>query len=399
MVRLDESSGKLLLSRFEKAIRGYGNRGPFMNIMMLLAERAIAHIASRDALESWLILVGVLLFYGTLIAFVRWNVLARTLRDHLLAEIDMVSSRIEAMTGKPPSNWLEKDEGTIEPVPQPGDPQGFSLLSAVSLLRQAKRSLKRDFFDMLFWSRGEEVTSLHCIREADRLLVSAYSLPELKVHLATTAENLLHMEDAEAAVLGRNIQKALGDLMTGEQELRAWLWEGLLFQGDAEIGRVRNSTDLQNRTMWLTSTALLLIAGLGWVGGHPELFLAGAIGGFLGRLMRVLKSKEDVKAFGVSSWGSIFLSPLLGALVGWCGVILSVVTKVGIVSFPQNLDQTWWGSSYSLSALGLAVLLGLSEKYFDRLLAGNEESTPADSGVKPAAVTAGNVTEQLPQRN
>ena len=296
------------------------------------------------------------------------------------AEIALVRSRIAAATGK--DVLLPSSESGTPLLSQANDPQGLSLASATQLLQKASEVLKGGLLDRIFWSRGEEVTSLHCIREADRLLVAKYSSEEVYIHLVALLQSLRRLTDPEAVAFAEKTEEALKK-NPSDRELRAWLWEGMLYQGDAELGRVRDRLDHYNRTMWLTTTALLLIVVLGGIGGHPELFLAGAIGGLLGRLRRVLKeNKEDTKGFGISSWGTFFLSPLVGALLGWTGVLMGLIASYGVAD-DAGISKAWTTSA-SVSMLALAVLLGLSEKYFDQLLGKVEEGTAEESGkMKP----------------
>lgn len=50
-------------------------------------------------------------------------------------------------------------------------------------------------------------------------------------------------------------------------------------------------TGQHNKAMWIITVALLLVTALAWAVSSlsPKLFLARAIGGFLSRMMRILK--------------------------------------------------------------------------------------------------------------
>ena len=85
----------------------------------------------------------------------------------------------------------------------------------------------------------------------------------------------------------------------------------------------------------------------------------GAVGGVLSRITRAIRS--DYTAHEVSlRWMALFLSPLLGALAGWAGIMLiRLAANQGILT----IGQRWVGNSEELY-LGLAIVLGLSERLF-----------------------------------
>lgn len=75
-----------------------------------------------------------------------------------------------------------------------------------------------------------------------------------------------------------------------------------------------------NKTMWLLVVGLMLVVALALY--HAPIFLlAGAVGGFLSRMFRVVRTDRVPTDYG-AFWTSLFLSPLLGALAGWTGVLL-----------------------------------------------------------------------------
>lgn len=121
----------------------------------------------------------------------------------------------------------------------------------------------------------------------------------------------------------------------------------------------------QNKTVWLVGCSLLLIVALAATLQHALLFLVGALGGLLSRLMRSL-SRGDVPTDYGASWSTLFLSPVVGALAGWSGILLVIVgVEFNILGSALKFD---WCNTYNPVMLGLALLLGFSERLFDGIL-------------------------------
>ena len=93
-----------------------------------------------------------------------------------------------------------------------------------------------------------------------------------------------------------------------------------------------------------------------------------------------------------ATWGSLFLSPLTGALSAWGGILLIILgLKLNILGTALNLD---WCNPYEPVALAIALLFGFLERLFDsvtgqiqdRLLkSAPSSSPPAVATPAPAA--------------
>ena len=117
-------------------------------------------------------------------------------------------------------------------------------------------------------------------------------------------------------------------------------------------------------------TSVLIISALGFAAGNIKLCLLGAIGGLLSRLRKVLWRKHLGFDYGVS-WSTLFLSPLVGALTGWSGVLLiMVLTKLDVLGnvFRTALDFKWSEAGDHPEALALAVAFGFSATLFERMM-------------------------------
>ena len=85
----------------------------------------------------------------------------------------------------------------------------------------------------------------------------------------------------------------------------------------------------------------------------------------MSRLMRSL-SRADVPTDYGASWSTLFLSPVVGALAGWAGILLVIVgVEFNILGSALKFD---WCNTFNPVMLGLAFLLGFSERFFDAIL-------------------------------
>jgi hypothetical protein len=99
------------------------------------------------------------------------------------------------------------------------------------------------------------------------------------------------------------------------------------------------------------------------------LFLAGAVGGFMSRLARALKASDTPTDYG-ASWNTLFLSPLLGSLAGFFGVLMIQGLGTGGALTTALTDAP-------LALPALAFLLGFSERLFDSLVSALDKQQPA----------------------
>jgi len=176
-------------------------------------------------------------------------------------------------------------------------------------------------------------------------------------------------------------------------------WRALLAEALGVIYQ-RRDTDFatlvswHNKTSWLTSCGLLLIVALSGALGNEVLFLLGATGGLLSRLSRSLY-RQDVPTDYGASWTTLFLSPVVGALGGWAGVlIVALAEKLGVLG--PLFESIRWASPYSALAYGLAFLFGFSERAFNTVLSQLEDKvvnqSNQTSSSKPIITTATTLT-------
>lgn len=163
--------------------------------------------------------------------------------------------------------------------------------------------------------------------------------------------------------------------MRQEFDTRDTLYESLAFENQ--------------RASWLAYVGLAFVTVLAVVAGHSELFLAGAVGGLLSRLARVLGGRPLPNDYG-ASWGPLVLSPVAGALAGWLGVlVIGALSDGGLSILSPSLDVSW-ESAPGGTELGLAFLFGFSERLFTSTVTSTTERLlPAkEAPLAPAPTTA-----------
>lgn len=126
--------------------------------------------------------------------------------------------------------------------------------------------------------------------------------------------------------------------------------------------------------------------------GYGILLVAGAIGGLISRLQRLVYAEGLPTAYG-SSWVPLFGAPLLGALAAWGGLhLLTVLRSLGVVDLSALLPESAAGVLLAPTppVIGLAVLLGLSERVLNQFGKQAEKVLSPDgepAGHQPAPTT------------
>lgn len=171
---------------------------------------------------------------------------------------------------------------------------------------------------------------------------------------------------------------------------RALLSESTQVLVDREDTDISTQLSWHNKTIWLIACGLILILVLAGALENEVLFVLGALGGLLSRLSRTL-SRQDVPTDYGASWTTLFLSPVVGALTGWAGVLLvALAVKFGVLG--PLFASVAWDSNFNLLAFGLAIVFGFSERAFDSVLSGLENYVV---GKGSASSTAANASAAL----
>jgi hypothetical protein len=193
----------------------------------------------------------------------------------------------------------------------------------------------------------------------------------------------------EIDVLLRSSHKATADGGSAfSKRPQALLAEALRVLHNERDMDFENQSGTESKALALTLVGLLLIVVAGVAFHREALFLLGAIGGFISRLFRVLKRRPSLSDYG-ASWSTIMLAPVAGALSGWSGTLLLSVLSSSLHVLDSATFSGLWANPRSAVALGIAALLGVSERLFDRLVSlGEGAFEPAKAPARTQAAAA-----------
>lgn len=299
--------------------------------------------------------------YAAFVVVIRWQMIAWPIHNQLQARLTSLRDQL------------------------PGVKQPELHAPLLGLIEHAT-ALSRDIsvLDVIFWSRGRETAGWQLIDEAEQLMVRAW--PDERV--VARVPSLIHELEGLGTPPARQIAV----------ELKAWLPSSarpvaglpvlreLIVQGMIQQRAVLRQHDMDidyynNKLMWYIVIALMaivlvtnflpdILAHTGVLLENQQLaatlVLGGAVGGVLSRLTRAVRSDYTMQELGLQ-WMALFLSPLLGAIAGWAGVLLvELLQTVGLLT----LGRGWHNDTVFL---GLALMFGLSERLFGDL-AGRAEA-------------------------
>jgi hypothetical protein len=342
-------------------------------------DQAIEQDFSPDAPETpnpLLVLVPIAFLVS--IWLIRWNNLAVASRLGLLASVTDMKLRLSM---------------------SPTSSQG---LRAAEVSRLEADLKKKSVWDWLFWSRGLEIAGWMLIHKLEISLLESASSARVDARLHSAAQQLAGIDSAAAKGLGARISAAF-EGPNSPPDRKQLLVEALTFLYDCKDTGFASLTSWQNKAFWLTLVGVIFVASLSATEGHANLFLAGAAGGFLSRIMRQIKRADVPNDYG-ASWATLFLSPIAGALAGWFGVVLIMLLadpNVGVLSGP--LKAIDWNAANVAPVLGAAFVLGFSERLFDGLVTQLEDTIDqkkeaaqkAQANVPPVAPAGGNSAADL----
>lgn len=189
----------------------------------------------------------------------------------------------------------------------------------------------------------------------------------------------------EICVTASPAQQQAAGATAGPLALSVLVVEGRRLLHDAEDVRLERAAESQRRVMWLTCVGLLLVLALG-VTGLRMAMLLGALGGFLAPLTKVWQ-KDSAEVSGaavrndestvarhigeaeyVTSWGTLVVGPVAGALAAFGGLLLLTFLadeKLNVLGEVFRVQS--WNRPSTPFALGLALLLGFSGGLFGRI--------------------------------
>ena len=314
-----------------------------------------------------------LVLYGITILIARWHRIALPVHAMIGSQLAALKTRLET----------EVD---------PALPQVAKLAAVVQALQDDEKRYTTEwrFGEVFFWSRGRENATWVAIHEIERELAAVLAP-------AAQVESYLRWAEAELRAMKRPTTLAIADAivtaLSAADPADLVYRKALLGRSISLIYAERDASfstlmEWQNKASWLILAAITAIAFLSGAVGHSILFLAGAAGGYSSRLMRALKRDNVPLDYG-ASWTTLFLSPLFGALTGWFGIaLITLAARPELNLLGPAFRLVDWYNPFSPITIGVAFLMGFSERLFDAV-AGALDKSPAvvSSGQAPAPST------------
>lgn len=299
----------------------------------------------------WTLLV--LALYALSIVVARWHRIARPVHAMIKAQLAALRTRLETET-----------DSTL--------PQVAKLVEAVKALQKQDEDdeSQNRWGEYIFWSRGRENATWVAIHEIERELAAVLTPPAaVESYLRWTEAELRDIKHCTQTAVADAIAVALrADPPSDPAYRKALLGHGIkLIYAERDMA-FSSLMEWHNKASWLILAALMSIVFLTGAVGHSVLFLAGAAGGYSSRLMRALK-REDVPLDYGASWTTLFLSPIFGALTGWFGIaLLTLISRPELNLLGPVFRIVDWNDPYGPITIGVAFLMGFSERLFDAVV-------------------------------
>lgn len=245
-----------------------------------------------------------------------------------------------------------------------------SLLAADDRRLAALTALERDLAQ---WSAeviatgARENQGWSTVHHLERVLVDAYKASDVYAELRREQAELLSKSSARdrrlAVIVGRYLDKN-GNVRAGRslEDAKADLVQLMERRHRASDAYYVTLADLYNRAFWLIVTGLMFVIAIILL--DPDLVPvlgAGAVGGLASRIMLIQFSKSIPTDYG-AMWAPLFLSPVLGALLAWLGMLLIALGKaIGLFA----LDAVDLEAMANPAVLAIAALFGYTEGFFN----------------------------------
>jgi len=313
----------------------------------------------------WAFVVAGLYFSG--VVLVRWRLIQEPYRNYLRSQEHVIRAQVVSLGG-------ERNE--TYPIE--------------SLLQQAARELAQP--ERLLWGRGKERAAGRLLMMAERLTLGLLSPEGVAAQALMINVQLSDLpQKAGPEVLSQQLTESLKrddeDVpwpTNRIERVKALADQGLALLHDEWSGRSADLLAYHRKTFWLASAAVLVLISLAVFLGRAELLLAGALGALVSRLFGMVRTRNVPDDYP-TLWTVLLLSPLVGALSAYGGLLL-VTLLVELNVLGEAIGSIGWDSPRAGPTLGLAFLLGFSERLLDRLAARAEGPFTPTVGSSAGAV-------------
>jgi hypothetical protein len=309
-----------------------------------------------------LVLLGA---YLLLVIMARWIYIARTNVVWTDAQAWAISSRLSMLDGPGCTGNGQAPATTLGLKP---------LLDAIKPKNNStsrKKTFKSQLGDVFGWNGSRQIAQWVLMHEAERLALPALGHEQLVARLERARGQLAELphprrEAWEYVICTLLTRKGEQDREQLDRDYRAYLDEVLGEIYEASNGNAIQLSGLYNRATWIIIVSLLPLAVLAGF-GFGMLLVAGAIGGLVSRMQRLVFSTRIPVTYG-SSWAPLFCAPVLGALAAWAGLVLiSLLQKAGVLQLAALHTSLADLRAPTAAVLGIAILLGISERFLLRL--------------------------------
>ena len=303
-----------------------------------------------------LVLLGI---YVVLVILARWIYIARP-------NVVWTSAQAGAMIKRLSIPW----RGKCDPPDDGEAPSRQSTLQAL-INEIDKHNPSKDSSGIIGWNGSHQIAQWVLMHEAERLALPTLDHAQLVARLERALGQLGELAQPRREAWEDVIHTLLAAEGRADDErldhtYRAYLDEILGEIYEASNGNAIQLAGLYNRATWVILVALLPLAVLAGF-GYGVLLVAGAIGGLVSRMQRLVFSTRVPITYG-SSWAPLFCAPVLGALAAWAGLVLiSMLQTAGVVQLTTLHTSLHDLQAPSAAVLGVAILLGLSERFLLRL--------------------------------
>ena len=265
-----------------------------------------------------LVLLGT---YLVLVILARWLYIART-------NVVWSSAQAEAMA-KRLSLQVERD-------PASNGKAAVTQSTLQQLLEEIKKETpQRGHTGVIGWNGSHQIAQWVLMHEAERLALPALGHAQLVARLERALGQLEELPQPRRDAWEDVIRTLLAAKDDADDErlnraYRAYLDELLGEIYEASNGKATQLSGLYNRATWVILVALLPLAVLAGL-GYGVVLVAGAIGGLVSRMQRLVFSTRIPITYG-SSWAPLFCAPILGALAAWAGLVfISLLQTTGVL--------------------------------------------------------------------
>ena len=337
--------------------------------------------------------IGILAGYWAVLLTTRWMFIARPNRRFTLARIDDAQYFMEPTDGKATlldearivasgkhlyeePQWLRERRGAEGAAPD--DDVGGRVRRWLLALGQRVTAplIWNGSRDLVAWNLLHRVEAHEASKKTGAQLVAVLMKaqsqlgdlpPDKRIYWSTVLHDLL-----EGCPQGKLRDEAVAQALA--HHLLSELY-------NARDTKFTNLATQQNKVTWMVFTGLVIMGALVSL-GYEQILLAGAVGGVLSRLQRELQRRDVPSDYGLS-WSVLFLSPVSGALSAWAGLLLlQSLQDFGVVDMAELLPAGVDLTDPSGALLGVAILLGLSERVFDRLVRQAENEISVKPGTE-----------------